>query len=184
MGSFSKVLYRWSSWRSVLAITLLYGFFLNQVMAPHAAEMQRFAGAWGAPDGHFFYTPTELYSHISTWDDDGRKHYVRFRLGLDPLWALIYSSFLITLGSVALRSATTEDDSRRLLNLVPLIPMSCDLLENGLGIGLVSALPMRLNWLAAIMGATSLVKWTSLAIAHLLLLYSLAIAVRRMAQAR
>ena len=184
MGSLSRVLYRWSSWRSVLAATLLYGFFLSQVMAPHAAEMQRFAGAWGAPDGHVFYTPTELYSHIGTWDDDGRKHYVRFRFGLDPLWAFTYTAFLISLGSVALRRATKEEDLRRLLNLVPLIPMSADLLENGLGIALVSALPTQLNWLAAIMGITSLVKWTSLAIAHLLLLYSLALAVRRMVQAR
>ena len=184
MRSLSKLLYRWSSWRSVLAITLLYGFFLTQVMVPHAAEMQRFAGTWGAPDGHFFYTPTNLYSHISTWDDDGRRHYVRFRLGLDPLWAVIYTAFLITLGSIALRRATTEHDVRRLLNLVPLIPMSADLLENGMGITIVSALPTQIIWLATLMGVTSLVKWTSLAMAHLLLLYSLALAVRRMVQAR
>lgn len=182
MEYLSKQLYRCSSWVSVLAATLLYGLFISQIMAPHAVEVRDFAGDWGAPDGHLFYTPTELYAHISDWSAAGREHYVRFRLGLDPLWALTYTAFLVTLSSVALRKGTTADDPRRLLNLVPLIPMAADLLENSIGIILISSLPTRLNWLAALMGAVSLTKWISLLIAHLILVYTLALAGRNIAR--
>jgi hypothetical protein len=178
MEYLSRLLYRWSSWISVLGVTLLYGLFITQIMAPHAIEMRSFAGDWGAPDGHLFYTPTELYAHISSWTAAGREHYVKFRLGLDPLWALTYTAFLITSISVALRRGLTEHDPRRLLNLAPLIPMAADLLENGLGILLVFALPTHLNWLAALMGLVSMTKWVSLTIAHLILLYSLVLAGR------
>lgn len=176
MEYLSQHLYRCSSWITVLATTLLYGLFISQIMAPHAIEMRSLAGDWGAPDGHLLYTPTELYTHIGDWSTAGRAHYVRFRLGLDPLWALTYTAFLVTLSSLALRRATSPGDPRRLLNLVPLLPMAADLVENGLGIILVSSLPTRLNWLAALMGIVSFTKWTSLLIAHLLLLYSLVLA--------
>jgi hypothetical protein len=178
MESLSNRLYRYASWRSVIAATLLYAFFLSQVMVPHAAEMRSFAGDWGAPDGHLFYSPAELYAHADTWGAAGRNHYVRFRLGLDPLWAFTYTAFLVTLISVALRRSTPEGDPRRRLNLVPLIPMCADLLENALGIIVVGAIPARLDWLAALMGAVSFGKWASLAMAHLLLLYALLLAGR------
>ena len=178
MAYLSKHLYRYSSWISVLVVTLIYGLFISQIMTPHAIEMRSFAGDWGAPDGHLFYTSTELYAHLSNWSTAGREHYVRFRLGLDPLWALTYTAFLVTLSSVALRRGTTPEDPRRLLNLMPLIPMAADLLENGLGIILVSTLPARLNWLATVMGLVSFIKWASLLIAHLILLYSLGLAGR------
>jgi hypothetical protein len=180
MLSLSNRLYRYSSWRTVLAATLLYAFFLSQVMVPHAAEMRSFAGDWGAPDGHLLYSPAELYAHVDTWGAAGRNHYVRFRLGLDPLWAFTYTAFLVTLTSVALRRAIPESDPRRRLNLVPLIPMCADLLENALGIIVVGAIPAHMNWLAALMGAVSFGKWASLALAHLLLLYSLLLVGRAM----
>jgi len=138
----------------------------------------RFRRRLGAPDGHLFYTPTELYAQISTWGDAGRNHYISFRLGLDPVWALAYTSFLITITSVALRRATQPDDRRRLLNLTPLIPMSADLAENLMGIALMSAYPNKLEWLAWLTATTSCFKWVTLGLAHLLMLYALAISLR------
>jgi amino acid permease len=105
---------------------------------------------------------------------------VRFRLGLDPLWAFTYTAFLVTVISVALRRSTPENDARRRLNLIPLIPMCADLLENALGIAIVTAIPARLDWLAALMGAVSFVKWASLATAHLILLYALSLVAHTM----
>jgi len=176
MKTLSDWLYRCSSWQTIIVSILAYGIFMSAVMVPHAEEMRSFAGDWGAPDGHLFYTPTELYAQVSNWGDAGRAHYINFRLGLDPLWALAYTSFLITITSVALRRATPTDDRRRLLNLLPLIPMSADLAENGLGIVLMSAYPTELEWLAWLTAATSCSKWVTLALAHLLMIYALAIA--------
>lgn len=184
MKTLSDWLYRCSSWQTIVVSILVYGLFMSFVMIPHAEEMRSFAGDWGAPDGHLFYTPDELYSQISNWGDAGRAHYISFRLGLDPLWAFAYTSFLVTITSVALRRATSPGDRRRMLNLLPLIPMTADLAENGLGIALMSAYPIQLEWLVWLTAATSFCKWVALALAHLLMLYALAIGLLAMARRR
>lgn len=178
MKILSDWLYRFSTWHTIVLAILVYGFFMAAVMIPHAEEMRSFAGDWGAPDGHLFYTPDELYAQISEWGDAGRAHYISFRLGLDPLWALAYTSFLITVTSVALRRATPISDRRRLFNLFPLLPMAADLAENLMGIALMSAYPTELTGLAWLTATTSCFKWLTLALAHLLMLYALSIALR------
>jgi hypothetical protein len=180
MNTLSNLLYRCSSWQTIVVATLVYGFFMAAVMIPHAEEMRSFAGDWGAPDGHLFYAPEELYTQIDTWGEAGRKHYINFRLGLDPLWAISYTSFLVTITSVALRRATLADDRRRKLNLIPLVPMAADLAENALGIALMSAYPNKLEWLAWLTASTSCFKWLTLGLAHLLMLYALGIAMNTM----
>jgi len=169
-------LYRVSSWKTIILSIAVYALFLTQVMAPHAQEMNAFAGTWGAPDGHLFYTPDELYGHIAEWGNAGRRHYVEFRMGLDPLWALTYTAFLVTISGVALRRAFPGSDPRRLLIAFPLLPMCADLLENTLGIAIMLSYPDRLDWLAWLAAATSSIKWVSLGLAHLLMLYALACA--------
>lgn len=147
-------------------------------MPDASANTQAYAGSWGTPDQKFFYTPDELYSGIATWGEAGRQSYIAFRLGLDILWALAYTSFLVTITSVALRSALQPHESKQLLNLLPLIPLLADYSENALGVVITSNFPTRfesLAWLAAI--ATCL-KWLSLAFAHLVMLYALGAAAR------
>ena len=113
MNRLSQLIYRCSSWRTALVSIALYAVFLSRVMVPEAAAVAEYAGSWGSPDGHFSYAPDTLYSEIERWGADGRAHYVAFRLGLDPVWAFVYSAYLLTLTSIALRYALTDDDRRR-----------------------------------------------------------------------
>jgi hypothetical protein len=182
LAKLSSFLYKISSWQTILIATAVYAAFLAGVMIPHGAEMQSFAGDWGAPDGHLFYTPEALYSHLATWGDAGRQHYIDFRLGLDPLWALSYTAFLVTVISVALRRATAASDSRRAFNLWPLAPMLADLTENMLGIIVVANYPNQLDWLVWVTASVSCFKWLSLILAHLLMIYALVIASMSIAQ--
>ncbi|MEJ2140258.1 MAG: hypothetical protein P8Y61_12575 [Gammaproteobacteria bacterium] len=177
MHRLSDWLYKLSSWPAICIATIAYGLFLSQVMAPHAAEMQSFAGQWGAPDGHFFYSPEKLYAEVENWGDGGRQHYINFRLGLDPLWALTYTAFIVSITSVALRRALSATNPRRRLNLVALAPMGADLLENLLGIVLMSKYPVQIELLAWLMAATSAFKWLTLVVAHLIMLYAVFAAV-------
>jgi hypothetical protein len=173
VNKISAWLYRLSSGYTIVLAVLVYIGFLMLVMVPVSEEVKVFAGDWGAPDGHLFYTPDELYAQISTWGEAGRAYYVDFRLGLDPVWALAYTAFLITITSVALRNAFEPDDPRRLLNLVALIPITCDYIENALGIVLISSYPTRLDGLAWLTTTVTSLKWTTLIIAHLIMLYAL-----------
>lgn len=168
-----------SGWTILLAVAF-YAYFLATIMPAQSTESRSYAGDWGGPDRHFYYTPDELYAQVSTWGAAGRQQYVDFRLGLDIGFALAYTAFLITITGVAIRKAWPGDARRRLLLLLPLVPMSCDLLENALGIWLVSAFPQRLDAAAWFATSITALKWLSLAAAHGVMLYALvAAAVRR-----
>ena len=166
-----------SGWTIALAVAL-YALYLTTIMPTQSMESRAYAGDWGGQDRHFFYTPDELYAQVATWGAAGRQQYINFRLGLDIGFALTYAAFLITITSVAVRRAWPGNEGRRRLNLVPLVPMTCDLLENALGIGLVAAFPGRLDALAWLATGVTALKWLSLAVAHVVLVFSLVAAIR------
>lgn len=164
---------RWSSVGTIALAVALYALYLAYVMPAQSLESQAYAGNWGGPDRHFFYTPDELYAQIATWGETGRRQYISFRLGLDIGFALAYTAFLITVTGVALRKAWPGIAQRRCLLLLALIPMSCDLLENALGIGMVRAFPARFDALAWFATSITALKWVSLALAHVVMIYAL-----------
>jgi len=178
LKSISEILHQASSaWTIGLAL-LVYGYFLVVIMPEASVDSQSYGGTWGTPDRQLFYTPDELYAQIATWGDAGRESYIAFRLGLDIIWALAYTSFLVTITSVALRSAFQPQDPRRLLNLFPLIPLLADYMENALGVVIASNFPARLDGVAWLAAAFTSLKWLSLAFAHLVMLYALIAAAR------
>jgi hypothetical protein len=172
-----------SGWTIGLAVAL-YAIYLTTIMPTQSMASQAYAGDWGGPDRHFFYTPNELYAQVATWGEAGRQQYINFRLGLDIGFALTYTAFLVTITSVALRRAWPADPRRRRLNLVALLPMGCDLLENALGVGLVATFPARLDAVAWLTAGVTALKWISLVAAHVVMLYALAAAARRGADRR
>jgi len=170
-----------SGWTIALAV-VIYAFYLTSVMPAQSIASQVYAGSWGGPDRHFYYTPDELYAQVATWGASGRQQYIRFRLGLDIGFALTYAAFLITITSVAARRAWPGVARRRRLALVALVPMACDLLENALGIGLVAAFPARLDAVAWLTTSVTALKWVSLVAAHLVMVYALGTACRSAAR--
>ena len=161
-----------SGWTILVAVAF-YGFYLTTIMPAQSAESRTYAGDWGGPDRHLFYTPDELYAQVATWGDAGRQQYIDFRLGLDIGFALAYAAFLITITGVALGKAWPGDARRRLLLLLPLVPMTCDLLENALGIWVVGSFPQRLDGLAWLSTGVTGMKWVSLVVAHGVMLFAL-----------
>jgi len=175
----SSLLDRASHAYTLLALTLVYAWFLGVVMPAQSEQSQAYAGDWGAPDRQLFYTPDELYTQIATWGEAGRRDYVDFRLGLDIAWALTYAGFLAIAISLAARRAFPPGDRRRWLNLVPLLPLACDLTENALGIVLVANYTKRLDALAWLAAALTAAKWLLVASAHVVLVFVLAAALRK-----
>ncbi len=169
----SRLLDRLSSIVTIVLAILVYGYFLSTIMPAESAASMDYAGEWGSPDRHFLYTPDELYEQLAGWGDEGRARYISFRLGLDIVWALAYTAFLVTITSVALRRAFAADDARRKLNLAPLIPLLSDYSENALGIWLVSSYPDRMDGVAQVTSWVTALKWTSLGVAHGVMIYAL-----------
>jgi len=175
----SSALYRVSNIWTALLVTLVYAFFIATVMPAQSADSLSYAGQWGAPDRHFFYTPDEFYTAVSTWGDAGRADYINFRLGLDIVWALAYSGFLIGWISILLRLGVATSDNRRLLNTWPLVTLLSDYSENALCIALVHWHAERLDPLVWLAATFTSVKWLSLVLGHAILLYAIWRAIRR-----
>ena len=173
MSALSNWFQRLSSGWALLVVTVVYAVFLSTVMPAQSAASRTYAGDWGAPDRQLFYTPDRLYAEVAHWGDAGRDDYVDFRLGLDIGWALTYGAFLVIATSLATRRAFPSGDARQHLNLLPLLPVACDLLENALGILLVSQYPSRLDPVAWMTSGVTAAKWLTLLGAHLALLYAL-----------
>jgi hypothetical protein len=169
----SASVYRVSRPPVLLAAIALYAVFLSTVMPRQAEDSRAYAGDWGAPDRHFFYTPADFYRHIPAWPEAGRRDYIGFRLGWDIGWALAYTAFLATATSLALRRAFPDGHPQRRLNLATLVPGLLDLAENAAGIVLVANADTRLDLLAWFGASLTATKWLTLAVAHLVLGYAL-----------
>jgi hypothetical protein len=174
----SADLYRVSRGWTLLAAIAVYGLFLATVMPQQAADSRRYAGEWGAPDRHVFYTPEVLYRHLPAWPEAGRQDYIRFRLSWDIAWAAAYTAFLVIATSLALGRAFAAGHPQRLLNLPALVPGLLDLAENAAGIVLVANADTRLDALAWLAAGLTAAKWTTLVLAHLVLVYALLRAMR------
>jgi hypothetical protein len=170
-------------WIALIAF-IVYNSFIPLVMQPQSEDSMVYAGEWGAPDRHVFYTPDELYESITTWGAEGRQDYIDFRLGLDILWALAYTAWLVSWLSVAGRWAWDDNDPRRLLNTFPLITLCADYTENALGIWLIANFDQRMDLVAWLAATTTSVKWITLVLAHVLLVYALGAAAVRRIRAR
>ena len=157
---------------TLLATVAVYAIFLATVMPGQARDSQAYAGDWGGPDQHLFYTPAELYQHIPDWPAAGRRDYIRFRLGWDIGWAATYTAFLVIATSLALRRAFPAGHPQRRLNLPALVPGLLDLAENAGGIVLVANADSRLDALAWFVAGLTSAKWITLVLAHLVLLYA------------
>ena len=184
LNAVSTMLYRYCRWPAIVLALVLQSVFMSQVMAPQGADMITLTDAWSSPDGHFFYTPDELYSHLAVWTEAGKALYISFRLGLDPVWALVYGGVLIITTSVALRHVYPQNHPRRLWNLCALLPMTADITENFIGIILVHNLPERLDWLAWMGASITAFKWVTLGFAHVIALAAVVAALIALARRR
>jgi hypothetical protein len=180
----SRFLYRLSSPLTVVLAVFVYVFFLSTIMPAQSVDSQAYAGDWGAPDRHLFYTPTQLYTQVLAWSEMGRRDYIEFRLGWDIGWALAYTAFLVTITSCALRRGVTAQDRRLRWNVFALLPLCFDYMENGLGIFLIASLPQQYPLVAWLASGVTAMKWFALSFAHLLMFYALVIALRNSSMQR
>jgi len=165
--------YRFSNRYTLLAVCLLYGYFLRVIMPAETVNMATYTSDWGIPDGQFFYTAETFYQEIALWSAEGIESYINFRLSLDILWAMIYTGFLVITISLCLATTTNSNEWQRSLNLFPLIPMLCDLSENFLAVFLLSAYPQIYSSLVLLCSTLTGFKWSSVIVAHLILLYAI-----------
>jgi hypothetical protein len=161
LSSISSKFLNWEKFRTnavflVLLIMTMLGFQWAE------AYLSQVAGTTTKPlDLEFFFTAERAYQLIATYNEAVRNFYVPFELTADIIYPTLYGTYLALLISFLLKInfQNIDNQSVKVLNLLPLGASIFDFLENiGITI-LVSNYQTRLDTLATLTGLMGGIKW-------------------------
>jgi hypothetical protein len=130
MKKISNRLYALSSGWLTLVALVVFLLFTALVLPGQSQQARAEAGEAGSPDLSFIYSADDLYRMAEAYGPDGRQAYIRARFTFDLVWPLVYTFFLATSLSWALRHALPDSSRWRLANLLPVFGAALDYLEN------------------------------------------------------
>jgi len=184
MNKVSTWLYRLSSGWLTLAALVAFLLFTALVLPGQSRQAQAGSGGAGSPDLTFIYNTDDLYRMAEAYGPDGRQAYIRARFTFDLIWPLVYTLFLVTSLSWALKGALPDTSRWRVANLVPLLGALMDYFEN-ISTSLVMlrypAPSPGVDWLATVFTPA---KWVLLGLAFGLLALGLPLAAWQAQRAR
>jgi len=169
VNTLSAALYRFfDARRTRIASAVFFGFVLLNL----AAEL-----AFGAlsgdpnpvPDLSLGYSAATLYAMIEGFGEAGRAHFLRVHLGVDMVFPMIFGSALSAWGGWGLRRVTAAGSRWRLLNVAGAVAAGFDVSENLTLSVLVLSWPAQLPWLVPVASLFTVLKWTAVAVASLVI---------------
>jgi hypothetical protein len=168
-----------TSGRVALVATVIFFAFTALVLPGQSTSTATETGEVGAPDTAFFYTPADLYRFAEAYGEEGRAAYIRARFTFDIAWPIVYTLFLATAITWLYARAFSSDSRWQLANLAPLIGAILDYLENVSTSLVMWRYPARTPVVDTLAPVFSLAKWAFVGGSFVLLLFGLAMAVRR-----
>jgi len=172
----SDLIYQATNVYTVVIISLIFCLYVFWIL-PNSADVDRIVGTGAALIIPFFkfllYTPGDFYLQLEAYGPSGRAEFIDYRIVKATLWLMTLGAFLALSTSAALRYSTTADNWRRRMNLVAPLPSIFDFLENQLQNILANFYPERYDSLAVLAATFTAVKWITLFLAFLILLYAL-----------
>lgn len=134
--------------------TGLFVFFLVAVLPQEAAKGTAL-GLVDSIDSAFFYSPARLYAIAEAYGEQGRAFYIQQRFSFDVIWPLVYGFFVFSWLNLWLRS-------QRWVLIFSWLPVGLDFLENISAAFVLSRFPVRVDGVAMMASAFTLLKWVTL----------------------
>jgi hypothetical protein len=119
------------------------------------------------------YNMDTVSSILSVYNPDARAFYVRFSLIADSVYPFVYTFLYIVMIAWALKASGCEYLLQRHLHLLPLATLLLDFAENISIVALVSDYPQHTLLQVQTASAFTLLKWGSVGVQSLLLLWIL-----------
>lgn len=168
-GSGSATGYRAASWangKSVgIALVVLLATFVATHMFPllggvkalhHVLNGQRIF------DQHASFTSAEVYERLDGFGPLGRAMYQQFTYTADLIFPLSMLAFLVLLARFVVDRSGLNGSMRKLLQGLPLVWFSADMLENTMVYTLIAQFPQENNLLASTLGFVTTAKFALL----------------------
>ena len=123
-----------------------------------------------APDLKVYYNSEQLYKMFDKMDSKAIETYKKEIITLDILYPIIYGLLFISLILVLGNKLNISEKKLNLIIFIPLISIIFDIIENISNFYIISNLPQRIG-LASFSGFFTLIKWLSIFISLLIILY-------------
>ncbi len=132
----------------------------------------------------FAFSPDTAYEVLNSYNDYEKTIYTQMILIADYLYPIVYSIFLSFGISINLRKILTPKSRLLKLNILPIIPLISDFLENSSILPMLHLLPHRINALAYLASTANTIKWISLSVCMLMIVFILFVRIFRIIKKR
>lgn len=170
-------------YRRFLMATVLFIFFLVLILPNSSQKSSDLLGDAKLPDTSLFYSGQEIYQTAGTIGEEGRAFYVRQRITYDFIWPLVYAWFLYSCLHLVFQNSNQEV----LINSIrwlPIIGLGFDYAENAFAIIIMLFYPTQLVFAEKWLPIISLIKWSAIATAFILIVTGVVIWAIRTARGR
>ncbi|MDP2813404.1 MAG: hypothetical protein Q8S15_04445 [Erysipelotrichaceae bacterium] len=154
----------------VLVSLLIFMSFMLFVLPQESAKSEAF-GLKESIDTSFYYTSQDLYRTAENYGEDGRAFYIRQRFTFDLIWPIAYTQFILIASAYFYKKTKLLKASNVLY--VSLIAAGFDYLENIMTSTVLYRFPQTTPIIADMAGIMTLLKWSTLSLSFIILIYLL-----------
>jgi hypothetical protein len=169
MKPLSNFLIRIANWKSLVAFLALYVFFSGYILKNAEDKINELAGKTiGVIDLTFGFNPQKTLSMIADYGDAARAYYAKTEMTADVLYPIVYAFLFGIILSLLFRKKTYA-----WVNVLPFIDMLFDYAENINIVMLLNTFPEQSITIATLCEVFKMLKWLTLGIIILLIIYGL-----------
>jgi len=172
MRSLILFLNRFSNWKTLIGLLILYMLFPLVLFKNAEAKINALAGkAIGPIDLTFGFNPARTLKMVEEYGDAARKYYASVELSVDIAYPIVYSLLLAVILTLIYRKLI--DGPVRYLNLLPFLALFFDYLENITIVSMLKHYPEQSMTMATLCELFKLFKWLVFGIIIFLIIYGL-----------
>ena len=174
MKKLSTLLERFSSWKTLVALIVIYMVFNAYLLKNAESEIRALAGkSVGIIDLTFGFNPDKTLQMVEDYGDAARAYYAKIEMTTDVAYPIVYTLLFGIILSLLYRNT-----SYSWVNIVPLACLLFDLLENVTIVTLLSNYPEQSSTVAALCEIFKLLKWISFGLVILLVIFGAVVRIK------
>jgi hypothetical protein len=172
MKSFSQFLDRTANGKLLIFLLLIYAMFPTYFLKNAEEKINQLAGKKiGVIDLTVGFNPQKTLQMVANYGDEARAYYAQTEMTTDVIYPIVYAFLLGIILTLLYRNKAYKPFPW--INLLPFIALIFDYLENICIVSLLNNYPSQSMMMANFCEIFKLLKWLSLGIILILILYGL-----------
>ena len=157
----------------VILSLLIFMSFIIFILPQESAKSEAF-GLSKSIDTSFLYSADDLYRIAESYGEEGRAFYIRQRFTFDLVWPIAYTQFILIASAYFYKKTKLLKASSVLY--IGLIAAGFDYLENIMTSTVLFRFPQTTPIIADMAGIVTLLKWSTLSLAFVILVFLMIVA--------